>query len=196
VTLPAAPPKSTGLGPGPRPRSDSFGQTLLRARVLLSSYAPLSFILAARIDSLPLRIACLSAGLVGVGDALRLTLLASEKQAVPRRVEEVRDSGSQVAGYLATYLLPLLAAPDPRTGDLIGYGIYAVLIAVITLRSDLAHINPTLYLLGWKVVTVTLGDGRDRYLICMTTPRSGTLVHMTELYGVLHAARREVDAGT
>jgi hypothetical protein len=156
--------------------------------VLLSSYAALFFILAARIEHLPLELIFVALGTIGVGDALRLTLLASDRAAVPRAFSGVRDSGAQVAAYLATYLLPLLAAPDPGPGDLVGYGIYALVIVVVTLRSDLAHINPTLYVLGWKVVTVVLANGRERYLICKRAPVAGRQVRVTELYGVLHAA--------
>jgi hypothetical protein len=184
-TRPARSARATG--PAPRRRRDDFWEAVLRARVLLSSYAPLLFILFARVHSTPLRVIFLGLGLLGLGDALRLTLLAGDKQAVPRSFVEVRDSGSQVAGYLATYLLPLLAAPDPDAGDLVGYSIYAFLIVVITLRSDLAHINPTLYLLGWKVVTVVTVDARERYLICKQAPKAGEQVRVTELYGVLHA---------
>lgn len=174
-------------GPG---LEESVGRTWLKARVLLSSYAPLNLILAARIDSPAPRVICFALFMIGFGDALRLTLLVSEKQSVPKTISGVRDSGSQVAGYLATYLLPLLAAPDPDTGDLIGYGIYALVIVVITLRSDLAHVNPTLYLLGWKVVTVTTAAGVEKYLICTNAPRSGDSIHVVPLYGVWH----EVDA--
>lgn len=92
-----------------------------------------------------------------------------------------------VAGYLATYLLPLLAGPAPDTGDLLGYLVYGIVVAVVTLRSDLAHINPTLYLLGWKVVTVIQHNGDERYLICRRAPRVGQPARVTQLYGVLHA---------
>lgn len=178
----------TGAGPGRPGLSASVGRTLLRARLLLSSYAPLNLILAARIDLPPVQMLFVGLALVGLGDAIRLTLLVKEKTAVPRAIQDVRDSGAQVAGYLATYLLPLLAAPEPDLGDLIGYGIYGLVLVVITLRSDLAHINPTLYLLGWKVVTVTAHDETERYLVCRKTPRS-TKIHVVVLYGVWHEAR-------
>jgi hypothetical protein len=162
------------------------GRTLLRARILLSSYVALDLILFFRVDVSWLKLSFLGLALLGLGDALRLTLLASRKQSVPRIFAEVRDSGSEIAGYLATYLLPLLAAPNPDAGDIVGYLIYAVVIAIVTLRSDLAHINPTLYLLGWKVVTVVQENGDERYLICRHAPKGGQQVRVTQLYGILH----------
>jgi hypothetical protein len=87
---------------------------------------------------------------------------------------------------LATYLLPLLAAPDPDRGDLFGYAIYAIVIVIIALRSELAHINPTLYLFGFRTVTVQDANGTISRLICRQTPNPGEKVMVTRMYGVLH----------
>ena len=173
-------------GPGPHQARDALGQTLLRARLLFSSYAPLNLILYARIDG-GVRYGFLALGITGFLDANRLTWLAGRIAAAPRFFTAVRDSGAEVAGYLATYLLPFLAAPHLDTGDIWAYGIYAVVVIVITLRSDLAHINPAIYVLGWKVVTVTLQDGRERYLVCRRSPAPGDRTRVSELYGVLHS---------
>ena len=177
----------SAVGPGQRQRWDDAQEAIFRARVLLSSYAPLNFIMVARLHHWDvLRWTFLAVGLWGVGDALRVTVLASKTQAVKRAFIEVRDSGSEIAAYLATYLLPLLAAPTPSAGDVIGYAIYGLMIAVITLRSDLAHVNPTLYALGWKVVSVTASNGDQRYLVCRSTPGVGEEVMVTEMNGLLH----------
>lgn len=177
-------------GPGARSWLDDLQEAVFRARVLLSSYAALNFILVARLSHWgALRWCCLGLGVVGVGDALRLTLLAKTTGGDEKVFVEVRDSGSEIAGYLATYLLPLLAAPNPGTGEIVGYAIYGVLIVVITLRSDLAHINPTLYVLGWKIVSVRTSAGREKYLVCRTAPRPGHLVYVTDMNGLLHESR-------
>lgn len=173
-------------GPSRRGHRGELGQTLLRARVLLSSYAPLNAILFARIDTNP-RWIFLGLAIAGLVDAYRLTWDAQRLAATPRVFSSIRDSGGEIAGYVATYLLPFLAAPHPDTGDLWAYGIYALVVAVITLRSDLGHVNPTIYMLGWRVVTVTLEDGRERYLVCRAAPKAGESVRVSELYGILHA---------
>jgi hypothetical protein len=166
---------------------DTVGETLLRGRLLLSSYAPLSAILYARIDG---NIRYLFAGLAiaGLLDAARLTWLGSRVAAAPRSFVDVRDAGGEVAAYVATYLLPFLAAPHPDTGDLWAYGIFALVVIVVTLRSNLGAVNPTIYLLGWRVVAVTLLDGRQRYLVCRQVPAPGERVPIRELFGVLQRA--------
>jgi len=174
-------------GPGSPSWLDGAQETVFRARVLLSSYAALNFILVARLHHWnALRWTFLGLGVAGIIDALRLTALASTSQPVKRSFTEVRDSGAEVAGYLATYLLPLLAAPNPQTGEIIGYVIYGLLIGVVTLRSDLAHVNPTLYVLGWRIVTVTTNAGHEKYLICRTPPKPGEEVWVTDMNGLLH----------
>lgn len=178
---------SAPQGPGPQSRLDTLQEGVFRARVLLSSYAALNFILVARLHHWnALRWTCVGLGVAGVLDALRLSILARHSSAVKRSFSEVRDAGSEIAGYLATYLLPLLAAPGPGAGDIVGYSIYGVLVIVITLRSDLAHVNPTLYVLGWKIVTVTTSAGREKYLVCKRAPRAGQEVWVTDMNGLLH----------
>ncbi len=159
---------------------------VVRARVLLSSYAALNLILFARLEPTAPKLVCLSLAVIGVADGLRLSWLARGKQAVPRTVEDASDVGPEVAAYLATYLLPLLAAPSPTGGDLVGYAIYGVVVVVVSLRSNMAHVNPTLYLLGWRVTSVTLDGGDRHYLISRHAPISGDQIRVSRLYGVLH----------
>jgi hypothetical protein len=164
-----------------------LGPEIVRARLLLSSYVALDLILYARLNTPAPKLICLGLALTGFGDSLRLSWLARDTRAVPRVVAEVRDAGPEVAGYLATYLLPLLAAPSPSPGDLVGYGIYGLVVAVVSLRSNMAHVNPTLYLLGWRVTGVTFVEGDRHYLISRTLPQAGATIRVTRLAGVLHS---------
>lgn len=170
-----------------RARLRGVGTGLLKARVLVSSYAALNLILFARLEPTAPKLICLGLAVVGIVDGLRLSWLARGTVAVPRRVSEVRDVGPEVAGYLATYLLPLLAAPSPTTGDLIGYGIYGIVVVVVSLRSNMAHVNPTLYLLGWRVTSVKFEEGDHQYLVSRRAPSVGEQIRVTRLYGVLHS---------
>lgn len=174
------------MGPGEVRLRARTASTVLRARVLLSSYAALFLILFFRLDPPWARFVCLGLFLIGLGDGIRLTWLAPRGFARPT-VSYVRDAGGEIAGYLATYLLPLLAAPDPTGGDLAAYGVYFALVGVVSLRSDLAHVNPTIYVLGWRVVTIRIeADDRERYLICRRAPSVGQCVQVSQLVGVLH----------
>jgi hypothetical protein len=38
----------------------------------------------------------------------------------------VEDRGAEVAGYLASYILPFVVVPEPGWSDLVGYAIFLV----------------------------------------------------------------------
>lgn len=169
-----------------RSRARQAARASLQARVLLSSYAALNLILFARVEPTAPRYVCLGLAVIGLLDGLRLSYLAGKKATVPRKVAEVQDAGPEVAAYLATYLLPLLAAPSPTTGDLVGYGIYAVVVILVSLRSNMAHVNPTLYLLGWQVSSVEFDGGDRHYVVSRKAPKPNETIQVSELYGVMH----------
>lgn len=192
-------PTDTGTqtpGPGASSRLDLIGPAIVNARLLLSSYAALNLILAARIYNMPLRLAFGTLGVAGFADAIRLVRAGRRKAPKTVSFVGVRDSGDQVAAYLATYLLPLLAAPAPAAGDLVGYGIYAVVVAVITVRSDLIHINPTVYVLGWKIATVTRQDGREQYVVCKKPPPVLKNVPIRQFHGVIRIENNNGNANS
>jgi hypothetical protein len=86
------------------------------------------------------------------------------------RITDPRDQGGAVAGYLATYLLPLLSLEAHSWNSAVAYGIYLFTVYVIFVRSDnLVLVNPTLYLFRYRIFDVQLdppGDlGRRRVLL-------------------------------
>lgn len=76
-----------------------------------------------------------------------------------RRVGEVeweisdpREQGTAVAGYLASYLLPLLAIQPGGWRVAAAYGIYLAILYIVYVSSDsLVLINPTLYCLRYRI---------------------------------------------
>ena len=172
-------------GPGRRRRRDAVGGALLRARVLVSSYAFVATILALRFDALAPRVVCAVLAVWGFVDAWWLTRTTARRGLRPLTVKDVRDAGREVTAYLTTYVFVLLVTPDPSAGDVAAYAVFAVVLVVVSLRSDLAHVNPTLYLLGRRVVTVTDDEDRERYLVCRRPPAVGERLLVAESLGVL-----------
>ncbi len=119
--------------------------------LFLCSYAPLIAILAIRFRTVWLEIICGSVAALGfVAGVLviaRYRRLAGQEWTATR----VEDRGYEVAGCLASYLLPFVTVPEPGVRDLIGYGIFLFIAGVVYIRSGMLQINPTLYLLGWRV---------------------------------------------
>jgi len=165
--------------------------TAIRARLFVSSYAPLFLLLALRFDGRALRLTALGLGVVGVLDAVRLVEWQPRHIGPsPHTVSEVRDHGSQVAGYLVTYLLPFLPITDPRASDLIAYVLFLCIVGVIFVRSDMAEINPTLYLLGRRVVQITTSEGWSGFAVVRGLLQPGDVLRAVHLdQGILVEVR-------
>jgi hypothetical protein len=158
---------------------------LLRLRLFVSSYMLLFVLLGIRFEGTWLRVACGVVAAVGLEEAWRVTRLAARgKTAYPYRVEAVEDAGGLVSGFLASYLLPFLASPRPTTADLVAYAVFFLVACLVALNSDLAHVNPTLYLLRRRVVRISTAGG-SFILISKRTPRRGEEIMAARLAGGL-----------
>lgn len=134
-----------------------------RARLFLVSYFPLWAMVALR--SLPphhvwhwsarwlavLVFAALAAW--SFIDGCRLISGAGHTTERTLYFSEVSNQGGNAAGYLATYLLPFLGIVPADIGDWLAYGVYLLVALAVFVRSDLALVNPTLYLMRRRVVS-------------------------------------------
>lgn len=144
---------------------------VLLSRLFVTSYAPLAIMLALRNSERvwPPQQAivfwCFAAlGVIGLLDAFRLPRGAQRRG--HRRVElsDIKDEGGQVAGYLATYLLPFLNIELDGWRSGAALAVYFIVLFLVFLRSDLALVNPALYIAGWRVVSAT-SNGRNILLL-------------------------------
>ena len=78
------------------------------------------------------------------------------------RITDPRDQGPAVAGYLATYLLPLLAIQPGGWRVTAAYGIYLVVLYLVYVKSDaLVLVNPTLYVFGYRIYDAAVAVSTD-----------------------------------
>ncbi len=131
-----------------------------RVRMFASSYAPLLALLALRFEDRRLQLALAAVAFVFLADTVRIAVVVPRRVgSSPHTISAVADEGAQVSGYLATYLLPFIAVPTPRVVDVIAYALFIAIAGVVAVRSNLTHINPTLYLLGYRLVSITTAEG-------------------------------------
>jgi hypothetical protein len=160
------------------------------------SYAPLFAILAVRFNALWLIVGC---GVLAVGGLIAGALVLWRFRTVSGHAWSVRtvdDRGSDVAGYLATYLLPFVAVSEPGWRDVLAYMLFLAIIAVVYIRSSLIQINPTLYLLGWRLFAIDIGNGWSGYVLTRGPIASGRELHavrMTERLFVSYDKRGSHD---
>lgn len=149
-----------------------------RSRLFLGSYVLLFVLLAIRFQTRWLVIACIVLAALGLIDMLRIVFWVTRRktEAEPIRVAQVTDAGSDVAGYLATYLLPFLTVAEPTTRDVIAYAIFLLVTGLVYVRSEMTQINPTLYILGKRVVAITTDKGWSGHLVATSPPHVGDVV--------------------
>lgn len=162
---------------------------LLRIRLFFSSYAPLFLILAIRFNVTLLEITC---GVLAVAGAATLGFLLHALRglnATPYKVTSVGDRGADVAGYLATYLLPFVMVPEPSARELVAYILFLVIVGVVYVRSNMTQVNPLLYLLGYRIAEITTIDGWNGYLVSRKPPKIGDTLLVSRMLNTVALER-------
>lgn len=149
-------------------------EDLIRVRLFFVSYVPLWLMLACRAapsgrwhwDG---RIAAVIVfGLLavyGFVDAIRLIRGSGRTSTQSLVFGEVTDQGGNAAAYLATYLLPFIGLVPDDWGDWAAYVLYLLVALIVFIRTDLTFVNPTLYILGRRVVSANAYLPGDRVLV-------------------------------
>lgn len=153
-----------------------------RSRLFLGSYALLFVLLALRFTAPWLELTCGALAFVGIADMVWIVYGVSARTAAePVRLITVVDAGPEVAGYLATYLLPFLTVSEPTGRDVAAYALFLVLTGIVYVRSEMAQVNPTLYLLGRRVVHVATDGGWEGHIVVRSSARPGSVVRTVPL---------------
>jgi hypothetical protein len=126
-----------------------------RVRLFFDSYAALWVIFGLQSDGRA-RVIFFAAAGVGALDIARLVRASHSRTSRLAGVSNVEDKGPDAAAYIATYLLPFLAGPPADLTALLSLAIYFVVIFAVAVQSSLALVNPTLYLLGYRVSMATV----------------------------------------
>src|ERR1022692_4606902 len=147
--------------------------------LFFSSYAPLFGLLAVRFERPWIWISCGALAGLGVGSLWLLLRLDGRSSPGPHVLATTRDAGPEAASYLASYLLPFLTVPTPTVRDVIAYVGFLVVAASIYLRSSVVQVNPLLYLLGYRVLSITDDQGLRAYMVTRRAVTSGSSVLAT-----------------
>lgn len=165
-----------------QPRGWQVTEVFRRSRLFLGSYSLLFVLLALRFRQPELEAVCGGIAALGFLDMAWIVFGVSRRTgADPLRLATVDDAGPEVAGYVATYLLPFLTVAEPDGRDIAAYAIFLAVTGLIYVRSDMAQINPTLYLLGRRVLKVVTDQDWDGYVIARSSLKPGAVLHAVPL---------------
>lgn len=157
-------------------------EVVRRSRLFLGSYALLFLLLALRFETTLLEIGCGVLAAAGFIDMVWIVYGVSARTAAePIVIDSVHDVGPEIAGYLATYLLPFVTVAEPSGRDLAAYIIFLLVTGLIYVRSEMTQINPTLYILGRRVVSIRTSGGWAGHIVARSSVESGATLRVVPL---------------
>lgn len=160
------------------------GPVLGRLLLLFGAYAPAAVIIGARIAPSPGGWMAIGLGIVGIG--VWSLFLARLPHAQPREIEltAVEPADTEVTAYIASYLLPILAATSATAGDIAAYVLCGLLILIVAFAADLGSVNPIVYLFRLRVMRAQV-NGEHVIILTHRVPPTGTGVIATQALGVV-----------
>jgi|GEM_PF-3373303 len=161
--------------------SRTFNNILL----FLSSFAPLFLALAMRFTETPLRLVSLGLAVTGIGVLWGVLAYWAGRSEITIVAASVDDRGADVGGYVAAYLMPLLVVSEPSGWDIGAYALILFVIGTVYVRSRMIQFNPVLYLMGYRLYSITTQDGFQGYLIHRATPGVGEEIRVVRRENVL-----------
>lgn len=134
--------------------------------------------------------------------ALLGVLVAVVAAAVVRRgnpepfvLESIEDASDEIIGHVGSYLLPAVVDVSQSTEQAVIAAIGLILIVQIHMATGRVHVNPLLYLLGYRTYRATSSTGVAYYLIARTDVSGWDGSHRLVPLGASLLVERPPDAG-
>jgi len=160
-----------------------------RLLLLISAYSPLVLIIGIRDHNTPQ-----SWWLIGIGLLLALGLpivvIAAGLFGHPQlaRVGSAADAAEEVAGYLASFILPFATLSAPTGRDLVALAVFGVFLAAAYLHSGRLALNPWLFFARHRIYEVNVGNCPE-LLLAHRAPSVGDELKLMRFVRGLYYAR-------
>ncbi len=142
-----------------------------RTVLFLSSYAPLFLIYTILYFGVNDLISFVSLGIAVLSVALAVLLLKGLKSymsADTRTIDQISQDGSQVMGYVASYLVPFVGVSLLELRQVLALVVYLIILGYLYTTTSMVYMNPTLQVLfGYRVYDVTFDGGYQARLIAL-----------------------------
>jgi len=105
----------------------------------------------------------------------------STTNAQPFTLTQVRDESGQVPSYLLTFVFPFLFLEVHDWRDVLAYLIFAALVAVLVLQTDLVLVNPLWLAAGYHLYQVQTTSDFNGILMSSRRPQTGQTIEAVRL---------------
>lgn len=121
--------------------------------LFLSSYSPALLILAVRSyhHSMVLFWISLGAAVLSAGAFLLFVFVVRKGGPYRATVDDVEPQDSELAAYVATYLLPFIVVFGATLQDVIAIALFLFFIGLLWVKSAMIYLNPLLAVIGYHL---------------------------------------------
>lgn len=152
-------------------RPPRLGSRAARVELGLFAFAPALGLLAfrARHESwwwLSFAAPALLGWVVAIGAALIVRRANPE----PVAFADITDVSDEVLGHIGTYLLAVVVDSSKGTEEVVIAGVIMGLTVLIHVATGRVHVNPLLYLLGYRTYRAASSTGATYYLVARSDP--------------------------
>jgi hypothetical protein len=107
---------------------------------------------------------------IGCVVAVGAWVVVQRAEAEPVEFADVDDAGGDILGHIGSYLLPVVVDVSKATEEIVIAALALGFIVQIHIATGRVHVNPLLYLLGYRTYRATTATGVTYYLIACSDP--------------------------
>lgn len=147
-------------------RPPRLGSRAVRVELGLMAFSPAMALLAFRAREDPVWLLTFGApAVIGVCVAIVAAVLTKRGSAEPFAFDTIDDASDEVIGHVGSYLLPAVVDVGQSAEQAVIAAIALGLIVQIHIATGRVHLNPLLYLLGYRIYRATTTTGVAYYLL-------------------------------
>lgn len=139
----------------------------LRVILFFGSFSPLFVLLAVTnaFGELAIDVSFIVIAVVGVTIQFAFLRHSSSNARDPYRIRSSSVRGDYVLAYIVTYVVPFLQFDTESWRGATALVLLLVLVAIVYVQNNLVHVNPVLYVFGYRIFEVECHDNVSRSLI-------------------------------
>jgi hypothetical protein len=130
---------------------------------------------------------------VGLVVAIAAAVVVRRSSPEPYTFDSIEDAGEDVLGHIGSYLLPVVVDVSESAEEVVMAGLALALIVQIHIVTGRVHVNPLLYLFGYRIYRATTDSGVAYYLFAKSDVSTWTEARRCSQVGSAILVERHLD---
>jgi hypothetical protein len=176
-------------------RPPRLGSRSVRVELGLFAFVPVLVLLAIRSRHEWLWWCFAVPAAVGVVVAVGAAVVVARTNSEPYTFDAIEDASEDVLGHVGSYLLPVVLDVGKSAEEVVIAAVVLALIIQVHIVTGRVHVNPLLYVLGYRIYHATTDTGVAYYLVAKSDVSTWSEAHRCAPLGSSVLVERRRDAG-